>query len=156
MTLTHVLCGTASFLIMSGALDHEPRPLVPDSEYELAYVDYSTALMFKGAAKVVVRFRILTMGEFHGEIIERWYRVKRLAGAPKKRGNFVVGSSSDFYRDYCRLLGRPSRNDRISPVGLQGKIVIGSTRTVLVDALQRPLEDCLKYSVIDRLLRVVS
>jgi hypothetical protein len=80
------------------------RPCIPDAEYELKYLDYSTALVFN-APKLVVRFAITAMGPYFGVALEKWYRVKKHRGRPKKYGDFVVGASSDFFRDLCRLLG---------------------------------------------------
>ena len=138
---------------MAGYLDDDPRPWIPDGEYELNFLDYSTVMVFR-QAKVVARFKIVTPGKYSDLVLERWYRVRRLNGSAKKRGNFTVGASSDYYRDYCRLIGRPSRKDRLSFAKLRSKIVVGTTRTVTIDRDQCDLGEVGKYSVIDKLVRL--
>lgn len=136
---------------MTGALAEDARPWIPeDTELELKYLDYSTVVMFS-APKLVVRFTVMTMGEHFEAVLERWYRVRQLKGKPKKYGNFTVGASSDYYRDYCRLLGTPARKDRLSLTPLKHKVVMGSCRTVTVDSSQRALPEPTRYSVLEKL-----
>ena len=132
--------------------DQEAKPWVSPGEYELSYLDYSTSLIF-GAHKLVVRFKVITMGDEFGKIVERWYRVK-LRGRPRKYGNFTVGSSSDCFREFCRLNREYRRKDRISYANLTNKIVIGRVRGVTTDSKQRELPEEARYSVIEELLRI--
>lgn len=135
---------------MAGSLADDARLWIPDDTYELRYLDYSTVLMFN-APKLVLRFEVVSHGTYKGTQLAKWYRVRKLKGRPKKRGDFVVGSSSEYFRDYCRLIGPPARNDRLSMVALKHKIVLGKTRTVTVDSRQRALPEGARYSVLEDL-----
>ena len=126
--------------------------LVPEGEYELAYVDYYTRHAFKGS-KVVVRFRILNHGAHFGTVVERFYRVT-LRGAPRKRGHFVPPLRGDCFREFCRLFPGTKRRDRISYARLNHHIVIGKVKIVTVDSKQNELIGAARYNVIESLLRI--
>ena len=134
-----------------GTLDGD-KPWIPDGEYELGYLDYSTFFIFR-VPKVVVRFKVLTFGDEFEKVVERWYRVKKIQGHPRRYGNFTVGSSSDCFREFCRLNHQHRRKDRISYASIAHKIVIGRVRSVTIGSNQRELPEQAKYSVIAELLR---
>ena len=148
--------GSVYSLPVGGTLDERIRPWVPDAKYELAYVDYETRLMFHGQPKLVVRFRILSMGKHFDTVLERWYRVKKLTGKPRRSGGFVVGASSDLFREHARLFRYKTRPDRISFAGLRNRVVVGRTRTVVADHRQRELVGATLYSVIDELIETLG
>ncbi len=135
---------------MSGQLVDDGA--IPPGEYRLKYLGYRTTVSW-GVPRVVVRFSVLDYGEYFEHELERWYRVKRLRGKPGKRGNYDVGRRSDLYREYTRLLGEPTRGDRLSFVALKHKVVVAKVRTVTHDRKQQPLPEDAQYSVIDELLR---
>jgi hypothetical protein len=127
--------------------------LLPDGEYELAYVSYRTQVAFK-VPRVVVTFQVAEPGKYLGVELERWYRVKLLKGKPRRSGNFVVGGRSDLLREVDRVLRPQARLDRISFADLKGKVVICRVRTVREDSKQQPLSERASYSIVDELLRI--
>lgn len=127
--------------------------LVPDGQYELAYIGHQTTFMFRKVPKLVVSFRIITMGEHFSKEIARFYNVNRIIGKEKKNGSFSVGPRSDFVYEFLSIFPdyRPKRKDRFPMSWLKDTPVYGETRTVLKDSRQRNLPGQLQYSVIKRL-----
>lgn len=138
--------------LCGGVLDGDLRPLIPDDWHQVAYLDYSTISLF-GHPKVRVRFTI-AVGKYRGVILERWYNVKSLRGAPRKYGDYVAGQTSNVVREYVALTGKDPRRDRMSWVGLKGVSLEAKTRTVIRDARHHDLAEMLRYSVVDELRRV--
>ena len=116
----------AEILPTISAFDDLP-PLVKPGIYELAFVDYRTANMFMGKApKIVMTFRIVSMGKFHG-----------------------------FMREYMTLFtGRVSRLDRI-PMSLFENVLIEGRVSTVTRAQGRDIPKELQYSTISELKRVV-
>ena len=130
-------------------------PFVAPGEYQLAYVSHQTYQYFARSLKVVVWFRIVSVGPHFGKVIPRYYNVKKLKGKPGKNGLFIPGRSSDFIREYCRLFPEQlTRLDRIPLSAFQSSLIVGKVRTVKSDRKQKELPEPLKYSVIDELLRL--
>ena len=131
--------------------------LVPDGEYELCY-QYHETWKYQGKyPKVVFWFKIVSIGEHFEKLLPRYFNVRRIIGKPSKNGRFVPGRSSDFLLEYCNLFPRRfSRLDRIPLSLLENELILATTRTVTTNREQRNLPDLLKYSVIDRWLRLVS
>lgn len=130
-------------------------PRVPDGEYELSFQDHTTTYLYGRSPKVCCYFKIVTIGPHFEQILPRYYNVKTLNTKPRKRGGFTVGRHSDFLREYVRLFGLPSRQDRISTEAFRNVIVIGRTKTVDVDSKQRVIPEPLRYSVIAELTGLV-
>ena len=124
--------------------------LVPDGKYNVVYVGHQTHRFFNGAPKVVFWFRIVDMGEHFGKLVPRYYNVKRFKGKKGRNGGFVPGRSSDFIRDYYRVVSAPvARLDRLPLGRLKNIIIQVTTRTVKNDGDQQALPDVLMYSVVD-------
>jgi hypothetical protein len=58
--------------------------------------------------------------------------------------------------DYAQLFGSPRRLDRLSLSGLKGIVVKGTVRTVTKNWKQKARPECLTYSVIDSLTKVMT
>ena len=130
-------------------------PLVKPGIYQLGFVDYKTAMMFKGkAAKLIMNFRILDYGEFFETELSRYYNVQRLIGKPMRHGQFKCGAKGDFLREYMTLFtGRVNRRDRI-PMSAFEKVIIEGRVATVTKSRGREIPKELQYSVIKELRRV--
>jgi hypothetical protein len=135
-------------------LDGEAKALVPAGEYQLAFDHHETAVMFGRAPKLVLWFRIVTMGDHFEKRVPRFYNVTRLIGRPCKHGRFKVGRSSAFLREYLRLFHCTNRLDRIPMSRFEQHVIVGKVRTVRIGGDQKRIPETLQYSVIDELVRV--
>jgi len=128
--------------------------LVPDSEYELRYVDYETALYF-GNAKVIVHFAIIEPDEFAGLPVDRFYNVICLKGQPRRFGGYKARVRGYLVREYKTLVKEPTRLDRISFAALKDKRIIAELETVTHDHQHDPLPIDDQYSRVKRLIKVL-
>lgn len=132
--------------------------LVEPGIYDLGFIRLETAFMFRHAPKVVLWFRIMTMGPAFCVEVPRFYNVKRIIGKPQKGGRFKVGRRSDFVREFTNLFQiQGNRLDRI-PVesNFRNVFVSGELKTVTRDFQQRDLAEPIQYSVIKQLLKVTG
>ena len=132
-------------------------PLVKPGVYDLAFIDYKTAMMFMGKApKVIMTFRIVTMGESFGVDLNRYYNVKRIYGKPQRHGRFKPASTGAFLREYMTLFtGKVGRRDRIPMSYFENVLIEGKVETVeRSNGKDIPKE--LQYSVIRELRRVTQ
>ena len=134
--------------------DELPAKVAP-GVYELAYVSHETARMFRGRAhKLIMHFRIVTMGEFFEIEVPRYYNVQNVSPKRRKSGHFKAGLKSDFLREYCTLFpGRIGLRDRIPMAPFKESIISGRVSTV-TEARGRPIPSELQYSRIEQLLGV--
>lgn len=131
------------------AIDFSKRPpLIPDTTYNAVFVKHETAMVFN-TSKVFLWFRVVDVGEHFATELYRAYRVSRLLSKPGAGGRFKLKPSGDMFTMLCRLLQVRARPDRISLRGLRGHVWRVKTRTVDHDHVQRPLQDWMRYSVID-------
>jgi hypothetical protein len=135
-------------------LEGEAKALIPPGEYQFGFDYHETALMFGRAPKLVLWFRVLTMGEHFERRIPRYYNVTRIIGRPARRGRFKVGHSSSFVREYLRLFSTTNRLDRIPMSRFEQHIIVGKVRTVRTGGDQKRIPESLQYSVIDELVRI--
>ena len=139
---------------MVGNTDEKP-PIIKPGTYELAFVGFQTALMFARAQKLIMQFRVITLGEYFGVNLYRYYNVQGFCGKPGKNGRFKVGWKSDFAREYASLFGElPKRADRFPMTPFSENIIRGRVATVKVGSRQRKLAKPCHYSVINELLEV--
>jgi len=114
-------------------------------------LDWQTMKYLARAPKVVLRLAVCEPGPYFELVIERWYNARSLVGKPRRRGQFVAGWSSDLYREYAAIVGKPSRCDRLAISSLSDKLLIGTVDTVKCDRTQQPLHHSLHYSVVRQL-----
>ncbi|MEE4381988.1 MAG: hypothetical protein V2J02_08340 [Pseudomonadales bacterium] len=137
----------------AGELDGDPLVLVPPGEYELVFKGWRTLLLFNRQPKVKVDFTILDPGPYQGLLLTRWYNARSLVGKPRNRGRFKHSRSSDILREFCAVVGRPVRYDRLPLSVLSGRVVVGQVATVEKDRNQQSIPDGATYSTIRRLIR---
>ena len=132
-------------------------PKVKQGIYELAFVDFQTARMFKGKAdKLIMQFRITTFGDSFGLILPRYYNVQHIIGKPRRHGRFKASRKGDFLREYLTLFpSRADRLDRIPMTPFQNVLIEGKVKTVTY-ARGREIPKPLQYSKIAELRKVVS
>jgi hypothetical protein len=135
-------------------VDGEPLPLVPPGEYQLSFEYFETAVMFGRAPKLILRFKVVSLGQHFQVQLARFFNVKKLLERPKRSGRFLVGRMSSFTREYARLFPLPGRLDRMPMSRFENHVLIGRVRTVETGGDQKRLPAGLEYSVIDELLRI--
>jgi hypothetical protein len=130
-------------------------PKIKPGTYDLAFIEYETVRMFKGRAhKIVLWFRIVTMGEYFGAVLPRYYNVERVGKRRAKNGNFKAGLKGDFLREYCTLFPNLiQRRDRIPMSPFRQSIILGKIGTCK-KARGREIPIELQYSRIEQLLKV--
>jgi hypothetical protein len=132
-------------------------PKIKPGVYDLVFVEYETARMFKGnAPKLVMWFRIVTLGEYFEVLLPRYYNVQNVAKRRTKNGSFKAGPKSDFMREYCTLFpGRIGRLDRI-PMSPFRRSIIKGRISLVKEARGREIPAELQYSRIEQLIKVVQ
>jgi hypothetical protein len=135
-----------------GGIVVDDYPLIEPGEYTAVYTGHATMLAFN-RPKVYVYFRIVD-GAHTGAKLFRAYRVKALAGKPRKNGRFVVRRSYALFREFATVTGAHERPDRIALTSLRNCVLRVSVRTVDHDYQQRPLPEACRYSVVDQMLAV--
>ena len=130
-------------------------PKIKPGVYDLAFVEHETARMFKGKArKLVMWFRIVTLGEYFELILPRYYNVQNVPKKRTKNGSFKAGPKSDFMREYCTLFpDRVGRLDRIPMSPFRQSIIRGKI-SLVKKARGREIPAELQYSRIEQLLGV--
>ncbi len=133
----------------------ELLPKVKPGVYDLAFVKYETARMFKGKApKLVMWFRIVTLGEYFEVLLPRYYNVQNVPQKRTANGSFKAGPKSDFMREYCTLFpGRIGRLDRIPMSPFKQSIIKGRI-SLVTEARGRKIPAELQYSRIEQLIGV--
>ena len=73
--------------LAQGTVCGEKPPLVKPGVYDLAFLHHETARLFGGRAlKLVLWFRIITLGEYFEVVLPRYYNVLSIKGKPQKYG----------------------------------------------------------------------
>ena len=128
------------------------RPVwVKSGIYRAVLVDWKRSHPHFGRVDLLMRFRIVEEGDFHGVVIPAYYRVSWT-----KRNNFSAGWHSYFCRDYQQCFGPVERKDRFAmskfeSVQLKVKVVENTT-----DSKGEPLASVNQYSRVARVLEIVS
>ncbi len=131
-------------------------PLIKPGVYELAFVEYRTAIMFCGKAlKLIMDFRIISMGEYFELVVPRYYNVKRVIGKPQRNGRFKCGKKGAFLREYLTLFPNlVARPDRVPMSAFENVIIEGKIGTV-TRSRNREIPKPLQYSCVSELRRVL-
>lgn len=132
-------------------LDAERPVLIKPGTYEVTLVRYWKGYLYGKSAKLILVFRITTLGPYYGKHIYRCYNIK---GLTKRKEIIPKGWHSDFVREYSRLFGTPRKLRDIGIRQFKNKVFSCSVRTVKKDFKQRQLPDDMRYSVIDELVNV--
>lgn len=136
-------------------------PLIPEGQYAAQYIGHETAVSFT-VPKAYVHFRLVEPGEHLGVHLYRAFRVKELTGRPRKGGGFKLGKRHEltlclcrlYEKEWTRISSKRLRPDRLSLKPLANMVVRVSVRTVIKDHKQRPLPECMQYSVVDEILYI--
>ena len=130
-------------------------PLIKRGIYDLVFVDFRTAKMFMGKApKLIMDFRIVSMGDYFETVLSRYYNVQRIIGKPERHGRFQASKKGDFLREYMTLFtGKVNRPDRIPMSYFENAIIEGKVETVK-RSRGRDIPRELQYSRISELRRV--
>ena len=124
--------------------------LVPDGEYDAVFVDHRYVTTFKGSSKLFVQFRIVSEGASFGLCVYRFYNVEKI----NKR--YRAPATGALSRDMAQLFGRRSLRSGLPFELLKTNVVRVETRTVNYDSVQKELHKENQYSVINRLIRIVT
>ena len=116
---------------------------------------YRTVRMFK-CPKVELTFTIVSFGEAHGVRIPRFFNVDRFVGKPGKNGGFSVSRNRDFPREFLSLFNYEAKRKDRYPMSLFDGVTIEATVVTVKEARGRILPEQLRYSKIERLLKVVE
>ena len=130
-------------------------PLVKPGVYDLAFVSYSTAMMFQGKApKLIMNFKIVSFGEYFEAELTRYYNIARIIGKPQQSGRFQCGKKGAFVREYMTLFtGRVNRLDRI-PMSAYQNVIIEGKVTSVTRSQGKDIPKELQYSVISDLRKL--
>ncbi len=123
--------------------------------YQIAFASHATAVLFGRAPKLILTFKIVSMGSDFGKYVCRYYNVKKLRGRPGRGGWFEYSERSDVFREYCGLFHAPG------PAGIlmesfENVIIEAEIGTCNTDRAQRQIPEGAQYSRIIRLHRVVE
>ena len=144
-------------VLMPGPVNREPElvfdlaqePLVPDDEYEFVYARHKYVPSFGGKPKLFMWFRITSLGEHHGKELPRFYNVR----TSNKR--YSPPRNGVLTREMRQLFGNSLKARGLPLQQLKESVLLGITRTVSTDSRQKKLHSINRYSVIDRLVRVI-
>jgi hypothetical protein len=123
-------------------------PVIPEGEYEAAFVRADRKRMYGTGERLFLWFRLITPGQWFG--IEL-YVVCTVAAKGKWR------PSHKFFQAWILAAGKsPCRNDRMSTKVFRGKVFRVRVRTVTKTAKRDTRTLAQQYSVIDEILAVVA
>ena len=133
-----------------GCAEERP-PLIPSGSYEVGYVRASESFWSFGHTRILLYFKILTVGEHHGKELYMACRI-----SPRK-GKKSLAASSKLVRACTVALGHsPTRTDRLNTVLFKRKAFLALVETVEVDPRKQPLPVEARYSVIRLLTERVA
>ena len=131
--------------------------LIAEGEYEAALLDYETGIYFFGhSPKVVLWWRIVTMGAAFETVLPAYYAVRRLTGKGRRRGRFQIGLKSRLARDLALMTNARPPLDHVPLDDLQGHLFWISVRTTVRDSGQKAIPKGAQYSIVDQVLRAVK
>ena len=130
--------------------DLSTEPLIPDDRYQMVYVKHSYGRMFKGHWKLVMNFRIVEEGRHFETVLKRFYNVRKL------ERQYRAPKSGDLTREMADLFGRSAMKQGIPWDKLRSSVILGETRTISSDSNNRTMSGANRYSVVGRLIKVVT
>jgi len=128
------------------ALWRQTETAITAGKYDACLLDYRTAIYFFGRApKVILLWRIVTMGSAFGVVLPGYYAVRELKGKAQRRGRFQIGKRSALARDMSRMLNAVPPMDHV-PLEDLDAIYRVKVDTVMRDSRQQPLVEGMQYS----------
>ena len=141
---------------MPSHLADQLPPAVSSGTYDLMLRSFHTANYFNKAPKVVLSFTIVSTGQFHGAVVNRYYNVNRIIGKPQMGGRFVPSATGDFAREFYTLFTYGgTRLDRLPMSLFDGKVIKAKVRMV-THARGADIPKPLQYAKVAQLLKVVE
>ena len=140
---------------MEMILEPSAFSFVKPGSYRVMLDYYRTVRMFK-CPKVELTFTIVSFGDAHGVRIPRFFNVDRFVGKPGKNGGFSVSRNRDFPREFLSLFNYEAKRKDRYPMSLFDGVTIEATVVTVKEARGRILPEQLRYSKIERLLKVVE
>ena len=131
------------------------RPVLIDSGlYEAVLVDWKVNYYrYFRKHSLLMHFRIVEMGKFHGVVLPAWFNVER----SKNKNTIKAGWRSDFLRVYQECFNiELKRRDRISMAPFNNVLLRVEVITIEKDAKGQPLGKINHYSRIKRCLSVIQ
>jgi hypothetical protein len=134
-----------------GRLDPDDKlVLIPDGLYQARFLGHETRRSSgRFGPKVYMYFEITAPEEFAGEVLVKYYNVKRISGSARRGGGFTPSSKGALCRDFARLIDEPGRLDRIPLSRFRDKEWIIKVVSVLQDSKGRLLTSSLRYSKVE-------
>ena len=136
------------------------KPQIPPGMYTVAYDTFHTENFYKGGKtpKLVLSFHVIDMGEYFETPLKRYYQVAQLGKRPEEGGWFKAkGQSSHFIMEYAACFHRvPKRLDRVPMEMWKRHGYKVRVKDVFETANQDTLPQILRYSVIDKIIRVAE
>jgi len=126
---------------------------IPPVEYEAAFVDFETRLLFGRQPKLYLWFSLITPG-YIGIKLPRYYNVLSLSGKPRRGGRFKAGRKGNFVREYGRLFNvlpdlKSDWSERLTNVICKVRV-----KTCDRSFNQKAIAECAQYSHIAEILEV--
>jgi len=120
-------------------------PLIPEGKYEASLVKYEKRKFFSGE-KLYCIFQILDLGPYCGTKLFKSYNFYN----PLPRG-------ADLFKDFALVYGRRlTKKTKLSMKLFEGRVFVVRVRTVIADRKQSTLSEQQRYSVIDRIVEVLT
>jgi hypothetical protein len=137
------------------SIDWGNLTLIPEGNYEATYVGHETIHKSFGP-KVKITFRIVSIGEYFGTLIDAWYNAKTLQSAPGRNRKATLSRHSKLATELLKVLDVKERIGRLSPVQLKGLIIEVKVRTVKTDSKQKSYSAIQRYSTVDYMVRCLT
>jgi len=145
----------------------EVLPLVKPRVYDMVFLRYETARMFRGKApKLILWFKIADFtSEYFEAEVPRYYNVQEIIGKPGPSGRFKAGKKGDFLREYLTLFPAEAPHNKKAEKKMQrfNRIPMSVFKGVLIEckvstvthARGKPIPEPLQYSKIEELRKVL-
>ena len=149
MTLASVVS-----LYQEESIDYERPVLIDPGVYEAVLVDWKVNYyQYFRKHSLLMHFRIVEMGKFHGVVLPAWFNVK----LSKSPNTIKAGWRSDFLRMYQECFNiQLKRTDRISMAPFNNVLLKAEVVTIKKDTKGQPLGKINHYSRIKRCLSVIK
>ena len=136
------------------SIDQERPVLIDAGVYDAVLVNWK--VNYSGYFRkhvLLMHFRIVDMGEYHGVVLPAWFNVKHT----KSKTTIKAGWRSDFLRMYQECFDiQLKRTDRISMAPFHNVLLKGEVITIEKDTKGQPLGKINHYSRIKRCLSVIK
>ena len=135
-------------------IDHDRPVLIDPGLYESVLVNWKVNYyQYFRKHSLLMHFRIVEMGKFHGVVLPAWFNVKH----SKSEATIKAGWRSDFLRMYQECFNiQLKRTDRISIAPFNNVLLRVEVVAIKKDTKGQPLGTINHYSRIKRCLSVIN